>query len=44
MTIVRVADLGVAVGLPVRLAGLVIPFLLTVRAVKAIRARTAATA
>ncbi|MGV9673979.1 hypothetical protein ACWDSJ_01745 [Nocardia sp. NPDC003482] len=42
-TIVRVAELGVAVGLPVRLVGLVIPFLLTVRAVKAIRARTAPT-
>ncbi|MEC3956175.1 hypothetical protein VMT65_24270 [Nocardia sp. CDC153] len=37
---VRIADLGIAVGLPVRLVGLAIPFVLTVRAVKAIRART----
>ncbi|MGW4242149.1 hypothetical protein [Nocardia sp. NPDC004722] len=39
LSVVRIADLGIAVGLPVRLAGLLIPFLLTVREVKAIRAR-----
>ncbi|MVU78480.1 hypothetical protein GPX89_14645 [Nocardia sp. ET3-3] len=42
--IVRIADLAIAAGLPVRLIGLSIPFLLTIREVKAIRARTTTTA